>query len=612
MTGKQYSIDRPCVTVMAAGMGGDSLGHWHFIEDPMIPKEQRTRPARQLFDAQQAKPEYRVPLMSEVARVKWNGLTVASTFAGCGGSSTGYRMAGYRVVWANEFVPAAQDSYRANMRDGTILDGRDIRVVTAAEILAATGLKRGQLDVFDGSPPCQAFSTAGQRERGWGTEKKYEHGASQRNEDLFFEYVRLRDGLQPRVFVAENVSGLVKGKAKGYFLEILRALKVGYRVEARLLDAQWLGVPQARQRIIFVGVRDDLAMDPVFPAPLPYRYSVRDAIPWLSGVTAAIEGANGFNQHAFQSTTMPAATAQAGRPLSIMVQGPEVDQRNKGRPINVDGPAPAVVAGDASKRTPRQFEVEITGRLGTGYKRRPVNLAEPSPTIMASGAEQTRFEVETRVVPGDRGNRRRREEGTPHELDEPITCVLADGGRKNSAQFMVETRVVHATGRKGQKAKDITDRPCPTITAGPDDPAEGGGPRNHFMIENGADISGQAIGREYDKLNPGQQSDKYFSLVRADAAEPSPTITASGGQNSSIACVIHPTEKRKFTIAELRRICSFPDDFILTGSYGQQWERLGNSVPPTMMMHIAAALRDGVLKKKTAARSIRTAAVRKR
>ena len=128
------------------------------------------------------------------------------------------------------------------------------------------GIKKGELDLFDGSPPCQAFSTAGKRAKGWGKAKTYEHGAKQCNERLFDEYVRLLRGLMPKTFVAENVSGLVKGVAKGMFLEILAALKAsGYRVTCRVLDAQWLGVPQMRQRTIFVGVREDLGLDPVHP-----------------------------------------------------------------------------------------------------------------------------------------------------------------------------------------------------------------------------------------------------------------------------------------------------------------------------------------------------------
>ncbi len=62
-----------------------------------------------------------------------------------------------------------------------------------------------------------------------------------------------------------------------------------------------------------------------------------------------------------------------------------------------------------------------------------------------------------------------------------------------------------------------------------------------------------------------------------------------------MASVVHPVERRKFTIAELRRICAFPDDFVLVGSYAQQWARLGNAVPPVMMRHISAAVCDGVL-----------------
>jgi DNA (cytosine-5)-methyltransferase 1 len=220
--------------------------------------------------------------MEEIRAIPWNGFKVASTFSGAGGSCTGYRMAGFKVIWANEFVPIAQESYKANAAEDCILDPRDIRQIQPGEILDATGLNQGELDLFDGSPPCQAFSTAGKREKGWGKGKKYEHGAVQCNEQLFDDYIRLLRGLMPKTFVAENVSGLVKGKAKGFFLEILKELKAsGYRVTCRVLDAQWLGVPQTRQRTIFVGVREKLGLEPVHPKPLPYQYSVRDALPWI-------------------------------------------------------------------------------------------------------------------------------------------------------------------------------------------------------------------------------------------------------------------------------------------------------------------------------------------
>ena len=376
------------------------------------------------------KPPYVVPLMSEICALPWNGFKVASTFSGTGGSCTGYRMAGFKVVWANEFVPAAQDSYNANCSDDSILDCRDIRIVKPEEILAATGLKKGELDIFDGSPPCASFSMSGKREKGWGKVKAYSDTA-QRTDDLFFEYVRLLRGLQPKVFVAENVSGLVKGTAKGTFLQILAEFKAsGYRVTCRVLDAQWLGVPQQRQRTIFIGVREDLKREPVHPKPLPYRYSVRDALPWITNCES---GPTGFGVGS----------------------------------LRPDSPAPAVLASMQAPYSAHKVEAET-------------------------------------------------------------------------------------------------------------------------------DISRYCTGKEWDNLKEGEQSVKYFNLIKADRRKPSPTILASHG-SPSIASVVHPTEKRKFTIAELKRICAFPDDFILTGSYAQQWERLGRSVPPVMMSRIASTIRDEIL-----------------
>lgn len=221
------------------------------------------------------KPDYRVPSMKEIEQIPHNGFNVVSTFSGAGGSCLGYRMAGFKVLYANEFIPAAQETYRANHPE-SYLDTRDIREVNAEDILEITGLKKGEIDIFDGSPPCASFSIAGKREAGWGKVKKYSD-TEQRVDDLFFEYARLLRELQPKVFIAENVSGLVKGKAKGYFKIIMKELKsCGYRVKASVLNAKWLGVPQSRERLIFIGVRNDLNLEPVFPKPKNYIYTWKD------------------------------------------------------------------------------------------------------------------------------------------------------------------------------------------------------------------------------------------------------------------------------------------------------------------------------------------------
>src|SRR5690349_14191422 len=123
-----------------------------------------------------------------------NGFTAISTFAGGGGSSTGYKWAGYKVPVALEFVDKAAATYRANAPSTHVIED-DIRNVSAADILNHAGLDVGDLDVLDGSPPCQAFSNAGLKDKGWGEEKQYSGGYSQQTDDLFFEYIRLIDGI---------------------------------------------------------------------------------------------------------------------------------------------------------------------------------------------------------------------------------------------------------------------------------------------------------------------------------------------------------------------------------------------------------------------------------
>jgi DNA (cytosine-5)-methyltransferase 1 len=184
-------------------------------------------------------------------------------------------MAGYKPLYASEFIEEARNTYKQNHKD-VYVDGRDIREVKPQDIIEIIGTS--EIDVLEGSPPCASFSLSGKREKGWGEVREYSDTV-QRSDDLFFEFARLVEGLQPKVFVAENVKGLVIGSGKGYFKLILARLKkAGYRVEARVLSAAYLGVPQARERVIFVGVRNDLNKQPVFPTPFPYTYAIKEII----------------------------------------------------------------------------------------------------------------------------------------------------------------------------------------------------------------------------------------------------------------------------------------------------------------------------------------------
>lgn len=193
---------------------------------------------------------------------------VISTFAGGGGSSTGYRLAGGKILAVNEFVEEARNTYSANYPSTPILPG-DIKELTGQDFLDLVGLNKGELDILDGSPPCSAFSVAGSMCRsegathsdGWGKTKTYSDGKKVENiEDLFFEFIRVANDIQPKVIVAENVKGLTIGEAKSYYHRITNELEaIGYYVSSKVMNASYHGVGQSRQRVIFICVREDIA-----------------------------------------------------------------------------------------------------------------------------------------------------------------------------------------------------------------------------------------------------------------------------------------------------------------------------------------------------------------
>lgn len=191
---------------------------------------------------------------------------VVSTFAGCGGSSLGYAMAGYRELAAVEWADVPGRAFRLNF-PGVPLWNADIKRLSATELMEMARVAPGELDVLDGSPPCQGFSTAGRRQ------------LHDTRNTLFREYARLLEALRPRAFVMENVSGMVRSHMKVLFAEIMRALKAcGYRVRCWLMDARWYLVPQGRRRVIFIGLRDDLGLEPTCPPPCGSQIPLRHAL----------------------------------------------------------------------------------------------------------------------------------------------------------------------------------------------------------------------------------------------------------------------------------------------------------------------------------------------
>lgn len=454
--------------------------------------------------------------MAEINAVPWNGLKVCSTFSGGGGSSTGYRWAGCKVVWANEFERNPQLTYRAN-HPHTILNPRDIKTVTAKEILFVTRMNQGDLDIFDGSPPCQGFSIDNQN-RLQNKAKVYDNGISQTNEGMFFEYVRLLKGLQPKVFVAENVKGLTMGKAKSILGSfemdlfndqsntIVHALMdCGYVVRWQILNAADYGTPQSRQRVFFIGVRKDLEMTPTFPAKQGFQYSVLDALPHLAGNDVCWSYLDG--------------------------QGTSPN-------LNKDNPAPCVTRRgykDAGGKT--AVKVRHISHGNEVWK----SGDKPSPSIVASNANRKTSATQSsggwiKITAGLAGDHRRRESG--YDLENPIATIK-----------------------------------------------KGGGTHGHqFFVGYGMDYA--------------QSKDNSFPRnLKRSADEPIETIQKMHGVcGGAPVTLVNGEGKRKFTMAELRRLGGFPDDYVLAGSYSNQWAIIGNSVCPPQMRALASHIYETIFK----------------
>ena len=192
--------------------------------------------------------------------------TVISTFAGCGGSSLGYHLAGFNELLAVEWDDNAVETFKLNFPDIPVYHG-DIAKLSGDQCMRLAGVRSGELDVFDGSPPCQGFSISGKRK------------LHDLRNSLFKEYAQLIYELQPKVFVMENVTGMIKGHMKKVYLECIGILRdCGYRAKGQVMNAMYYNVPQSRERVIIIGVRKDLGIEPSHPKPQNKAKTIRDGL----------------------------------------------------------------------------------------------------------------------------------------------------------------------------------------------------------------------------------------------------------------------------------------------------------------------------------------------
>jgi DNA (cytosine-5)-methyltransferase 1 len=182
---------------------------------------------------------------------------VFSCFACGGGSTMGYKLAGFDVLGCNEIDPKMMEAYKANHNPKYAY----LEPIQDFKLRDDLPQELYSLDILDGSPPCSSFSMAGNRGDDWGKEKKFREGqAEQVLDTLFFDFIDLANKLQPKIVIAENVKGLLIGDARDYVSRIYEAFdEAGYIVQHWLFDASTMGVPQRRERVFFIALRKDLA-----------------------------------------------------------------------------------------------------------------------------------------------------------------------------------------------------------------------------------------------------------------------------------------------------------------------------------------------------------------
>ncbi len=184
--------------------------------------------------------------------------TAVSLFCGAGGLDIGFEQAGFRTIWANDFDKDACKTHK-NWSKAKVVCG-DIAKVDVADIPDS--------DIILGGFPCQGFSLSGPRKIDDSRNVLYKH------------YVRIVKAKQPKIFVGENVKGLLT-MADGKIFEAIKAefSDCGYNVFSQLVNAKNFGVPQDRERVIIIGIRKDLNIDDFsIPVPKNKRMTMREAL----------------------------------------------------------------------------------------------------------------------------------------------------------------------------------------------------------------------------------------------------------------------------------------------------------------------------------------------
>ena len=455
-------------------------------------------------------------------------------FSGCGGLSLGFSAAGFEISAAVELDGDAARSHGANFHHGRAdhSKSRDITATTPEQL--ATELKLGDValafDVVVGGPPCQAFARVGRSK----LREVAEHPEAFRHDPrarLYIEYLHYVDACAPLAVVIENVPDMLNHGGHNLAEEIAEVLAAkGYVCRYSLLNAAFYGVPQMRERMILIAIREELATEVSLPQP-----------------TNWIELPSGYSGSRAVALKLLTATNDTG-----------IGNHYKAPPVAHTELPPAVTAEDAIGDLPviNAREQLAAGLLKRGTRR--FDIALP----YAGHNGQTPFSRAMREWQGFAGG--------PALYDHVIRCLPRDyqlfAGLQPGDQYPEAFRYAQSL---------FTDALTTLRTEGRELPEDS----DEWCALKASIVP------PYD---PGKFPNKWRKM---EADKPARTLLAHLGKDGYSHIHYDSLQARPISVREAARLQSFPDGFVFRGTMNPAFRQIGNAVPPLLAKQVAMTIR---------------------
>lgn len=284
---------------------------------------------------------------------------VLDLFCGAGGMSLGFRNAGCKIIGGIEFESWPAETHRLNFPECEFDFGaKDIREIEPSEVVLKSGikLKKGDVDILIGGPPCQGFSIVGR--------SKLRHLGQERERDiknrLYRQYIKFLKYFKPMFFVIENVDGMKTFKKQQFLPAVIKELEgAGYMVDRKILLATDYGVPQTRHRLFIIGRRKDLAhLEIKFPEPTASApITVHEAISDLRRLEPQV-----LKSNSTKGTLGNSGAKHIDRPVTYKLKEPQNEYQRLMRQGNGKKVSNHICRGHNKK------DLEIFGKLRQGGK----------------------------------------------------------------------------------------------------------------------------------------------------------------------------------------------------------------------------------------------------